>query len=80
MDLEVPMRSFFALSLLALASVGPETAPAATVTDPTGPRPDPGLPIRFEHAHGTASARMYSSSPGSRQRKRRKAQRQGGGR
>lgn len=74
------MRSVFALSLLALAA-STSTGPAPSISDPSdpaGPRPDPGLPIRFERAHGTASARMYSSSPGSRQRKRRKAQRQGG--
>jgi len=74
------MRSVFALSVLALAAcASADAAPSVTdPSDPAGPRPDPGLPIRFERAHGTASARMYSNSPGSRQRKRRKAQRQGG--
>jgi len=74
------MRSAFALSLIAPAASA-STGPAPSVSDPSAPaspRPDPGLPIRFEHVHGTASARLYSSSPGSRQRKRRKAQRQGG--
>ena len=45
-----------------------------------GPPVLDSLPIRFEHAHGTASARWYPTKPGTRQRKRRKAQRQRGGR
>lgn len=74
------MRSVFALSLIALAGAASSSPPAvADPSDPAGPRPDPGLPIRFEHAHGTASARWYGSTPGSRQRKRRKAGRQKGG-
>lgn len=73
------MRSFFALSILALAAgVQPSAPSVADPVDPTGPRPDPGLPIRFKHAHGTASEGWYGSTPGSRQRKRRKAARQQG--
>ncbi len=74
------MRSRFSLlSIAMLASLAPSAGPSVgDPSDPTGPRPDPGLPIRFKYAHGTASSQAYASTPGSRQRKRRKAARQGG--
>ena len=70
------------LSLAALAGAASASDPAPPVSaSPAGGPPVPdSLPIRFEHAHGTASARWYPTSPGTRQRKRRKAQRQRGAR
>lgn len=76
------MRSFYSLLSVALLAglSAADHGPSVVIDpgDPTGPRPDPGLPIRFKRAHGTASADHYASSPGSRQRKRRKKARQGG--
>lgn len=74
------MRSIYSLlSIAMLAGLSSSSGSAvADPVNPTGPRPDPGLPIRFKHAHGTASEGWYGSTPGSRQRKRRKAARQGG--
>lgn len=50
------MRSFYSLlsiAMLAGLSSGAGQAVSGPV-DPTGPRPDPDMPIRFKHAHGTA--------------------------
>lgn len=69
------------LSLVTLACVAGmgETSGPVTVQDSSPgstPRVPDMLPIRFERAHGTASASHYAVKPGTRQRKRRKAARQ----
>lgn len=61
------------LTVAALAgAAGPaEPPPPDSASPASGPPVLDSLPIRFERAHGTASARWYPTKPGTRQRKRR---------